>query len=191
MSSSTGNHGSPPGAHRVVIVGSGFGGLFAAKALRRTAAAVTLVDQTNHHLFAPLLYQVATGILSPGEIAPAIRDVLRRQRNITVELGEVKGIDVTAQRLSVLCPDGETRPIEYDSLLLAGGVTTSYFGNDRFEQWAPGMKTVDDALRLRGRIFGAFEMAEWETDPARREAWLTFAIVGGGPTGVELAGQIG
>jgi NADH dehydrogenase len=191
MSSNPDNEGPAAGAHRVVIVGSGFGGLFAAKALRRVAAAVTLVDQTNHHLFAPLLYQVATGILSPGEIAPAIRDVLRRQRNITVELGEVTDIDVTARRLSVLCPDGATRPIEYDSLILAGGVTTSYFGNDRFEQWAPGMKTVDDALRLRGRIFGAFEMAEWETDPATRAAWLTFAIVGGGPTGVELSGQIG
>ena len=191
MSSSAGNDGAPHGAHRVVIVGSGFGGLFAAKALRRVAAAVTLVDQTNHHLFAPLLYQVATGILSPGEIAPAIRDVLRRQRNTTVELGEVTGIDVRARRLSVLGPDGETRSVDYDSLILAGGVTTSYFGNDRFEQWAPGMKTIDDALRLRGRIFGAFEMAEWETDAARRAAWLTFAIVGGGPTGVELAGQIG
>src|SRR5450631_1612666 len=111
MSSNPDNEGPAAGAHRVVIVGSGFGGLFAAKALRRVAAAVTLVDQTNHHLFAPLLYQVATGILSPGEIAPAIRDVLRRQRNITVELGEVTDIDVTARRLSVLCPDGATRPI--------------------------------------------------------------------------------
>src|SRR5580700_7183857 len=154
MSSSADNHGAPPGAHRVVIVGSGFGGLFAAKALRRTPAAVTLVDQTNHHLFAPLLYQVATGILSPGEIAPAIRDVLRRHRNTTVELGEVTGIDARARRLSVLGPDGETRSVDYDSLITAGGVTTSYFGNDRFEQWAPGMKTIDDALRLRGRIFG-------------------------------------
>jgi NADH:ubiquinone reductase (H+-translocating) len=191
MSSSAGTGPAPAGAHRVVIVGSGFGGLFAAKALRRAPTAVTLVDQTNHHLFAPLLYQVATGILSPGEIAPAIRDVLRKQRNITVELGQVTDIDVTAKRLAVRCPDGVLRSIAYDSLILAGGVTTSYFGNDRFEQWAPGMKTVEDALRLRGRIFGAFEMAEWESDAARRAAWLTFAIVGAGPTGVELAGQIG
>jgi NADH dehydrogenase len=191
MGSSAGNGRVPAGAHRVVIVGSGFGGLFAAKALRRAAVAVTLLDQTNHHLFAPLLYQVATGILSPGEIAPATRDVLRKQRNVTVELGQVTGIDAVAKRLSVHCPDGLARSIGYDSLILAGGVTASYFGNDRFEQWAPGMKTVEDALRLRGRIFGAFEMAEWETDAARREAWLTFAIVGAGPTGVELAGQIG
>jgi NADH dehydrogenase len=192
MSSSAGNaRAAAAGGHRVVIVGSGFGGLFAAKALRRAAASVTLIDQTNHHLFAPLLYQVATGILSPGEIAPATRDVLRKHRNVTVELGQVTGIDAGAKRLAVRCPDGSARSLAYDSLILAGGVTTSYFGNDRFEQWAPGMKTVDDALLLRGRIFGAFEMAEWETDPAIRAAWLCFAIVGAGPTGVELAGQIG
>jgi NADH:quinone reductase (non-electrogenic) len=192
MSTSAGNGGpAATGAHRVLIVGSGFGGLFAAKALRGAPAAVTLVDQTNHHLFAPLLYQVATGILSAGEIAPATRDVLRKQRNITVELGEVTGIDASARVLAVRSPDGAARSLGYDSLILAGGVTTSYFGNDRFAQWAPGMKTVEDALALRGRIFGAFEMAEWESDPASRDAWLCFAIVGAGPTGVELAGQIG
>jgi len=175
----------------VAIVGAGFGGLFAVKALRRADADITLIERTNHHLFAPLLYQVATGILSAGEIAPAARDVLRKQRNVTVEMGEVTGVDVVKRMLAVRCPDGEQRSIGYDSLILAGGTTTSYFGNDGFARWAPGMKTVEEALALRGRIFGAFEMAEWETDERRREAWLTFAIVGAGPTGVELAGQIG
>jgi NADH:ubiquinone reductase (H+-translocating) len=177
--------------HRVVIVGSGFGGLFAAKALRRAPLEVTVVAQTNHHLFAPLLYQVATGILSAGEIAPATRDVLRRQANATVALGEVVGIDAAARVLAVRVPDGSRLGVAYDSLILAGGVTSSYFGNDSFARWAPPMKSLDDALALRGRIFGAFEMAEMEADPVRRAAWLTFAIVGAGPTGVELAGQIG
>jgi NADH dehydrogenase len=178
-------------AHRVVIVGCGFGGLFAAKALKRAALHVTLVERTNHHLFAPLLYQVATGILSEGEIAPAARDVLRKQRNVTVEMGEVTAIDATSRSLSVVAPDGSRRELDYDSLILAGGMKTSYFGNDGFARWAPGMKTVEEALLLRGRIFGAFEMAEWERDERLRAAWLTFAIVGAGPTGVELAGQIG
>ena len=177
--------------HRVAIVGCGFGGLFATKALKKTDVAITLVERTNHHLFAPLLYQVATGILSAGEIAPAARDVLRKQRNVTVEMGEVTRIDATGRRLAVRCPDGSERAIDYDSLILAGGMTTSYFGNDGFARWAPAMKTVEDAMALRARIFGAFEMAEWQTDAKQREAWLTFAIVGGGPTGVELAGQIG
>ncbi len=191
MSSAASETSSAAGAHRVVIVGCGFGGLFAAKALRRADADVTLIERTNHHLFAPLLYQVATGILSAGEIAPAARDVLRKQRNVTVEMGEVTAIDVAARALAVRCPDASERSIGYDSLILAGGMRTSYFGNDSFERWAPGMKTIDEALRLRGRIFGAFEMAEWQTDPGQRAAWLTFAIVGAGPTGVELAGQIG
>ena len=191
MSSGLDEPGPADRLHRVAIVGCGFGGLFAAKALKTARAEVTLVERTNHHLFAPLLYQVATGILSAGEIAPAARDVLRKQRNVTVEMGEVAGIDVTARRLAVRCPDGSERSIDYDSLILAGGMRTSYFGNDAFERWAPGMKTIEEALRLRARIFGAFEMAEWQTDPEQRAAWLTFAIVGAGPTGVELAGQIG
>jgi NADH dehydrogenase len=191
MSSAASESRSAAAAHRVVIVGCGFGGLFAAKALRKADADVTLIERTNHHLFAPLLYQVATGILSAGEIAPAARDVLRKQRNVTVEMGEVTAIDVAARTLAVRCPDATERSIGYDSLILAGGMSTSYFGNDSFERWAPGMKTIDEALRLRGRIFGAFEMAEWQTDPEQRAAWLTFAIVGAGPTGVELAGQIG
>lgn len=185
--------GQPPtdDPHRVVIVGSGFGGLFAAKALARAPVRVTVVDQVNHHLFQPLLYQVATGILSSGEIAPATRDVLRRQDNADVQLGCVVGVDAAARRLSVRRPDGRTDELGYDSAILAGGVTQSYFGHDEFRDLAPGMKSIDDALQLRGRIFGAFEMAELESDPQRRRAWLTFAIIGGGPTGVELAGQIG
>ncbi|GAC1435339.1 MAG: NAD(P)/FAD-dependent oxidoreductase [Solirubrobacteraceae bacterium] len=174
-----------------MIVGSGFGGLFAAKALRRAPVDVTVVANTNHHLFQPLLYQVATGILSVGEIAPATRDVLRRQRNATVELGEVTALDIGARELAIQLPDASVRHLAYDSLILAGGVHGSYFGNPEFERWAPGMKSAEDALRLRAEIFGAFEMAEWERDPERRRAWLTFAIVGAGPTGVELAGQIG
>jgi NADH:ubiquinone reductase (H+-translocating) len=189
--SQTTSNGEPQARHHVAIVGCGFGGLFAAKALKRAPANVTLVERTNHHLFAPLLYQVATGILSAGEIAPAARDVLRKQSNVTVQMGEVTAIDVAARQLAVRSPDGTDRAIDYDSLILAGGMTTSYFGNDSWARWAPGMKTIEQALVLRSRIFGAFEMAEWETDERRREAWLTFVIVGAGPTGVELAGQVG
>ena len=139
----------------------------------------------------PLLYQVATGILSTGEIAPVTRDVLRRQQNLTVELGEVTAIDATRRELTVSAPELEERAVGYDSLILAGGMQTWYFGHAGFEQFASGMKTLDDALTLRAEIFGAFERAELEEDPQERQAWLTFAIVGGGPTGVELAGQIG
>jgi NADH dehydrogenase len=183
--------GAPAGRHRVAVVGCGFAGLFAVKELKRADVDVTLLERNNHHLFAPLLYQVATGILSSGEIAPAARDVLRHQRNVTVEMGEVTAVDAASRRLSVRGPDGGVRPVDYDSLIVAGGAETSYFGNDGFARWAPGMKSLQDALRLRGRIFGAFEMAEWQSDPEQRAPWLTFAIVGGGPTGVELAGQIG
>src|SRR6185312_8251782 len=143
----------------------------------------------NHHLFQPLLYQVATGILSEGDIAPPIRDVLRHQRNATVVLGEVVGVDLDARRLVVESVPRRSE-IAYDTLILASGATQSYFGHDEFARDAPGMKTIDDALELRGRIFGAFEMAELEQDPVARQAWLTFAVVGAGPTGVELAGQI-
>jgi NADH dehydrogenase len=191
MSSSEDAPQAPGRRHRVAIVGCGFAGLFAAKELKRADVDVTLIERNNHHLFAPLLYQVATGILSSGEIAPAARDVLRRNRNVTVEMGEVTAIDIASRQLSVRCPDGSARSVDYDSVIVAGGVTTSYFGNDGFARWAPGMKSLQDALRLRGRIFGAFEMAEWQTDAEQRAAWLSFAIVGGGPTGVELAGQIG
>jgi NADH:ubiquinone reductase (H+-translocating) len=175
--------------HRVVIVGCGFAGLFAAKALRHAPVEVAVVDRTNHHLFQALLYQVATGVLSEGDIAPPIRDVLRHQRNAQVVLGEVVDADVDA-RLLTINTLGETTTLSYDSLIVATGASQSYFGHDEYARHAPGMKTIDDALELRGRIFGAFEIAELEPDDAAREPWLTFAIVGAGPTGVELAGQI-
>jgi NADH:quinone reductase (non-electrogenic) len=175
--------------HRVVIIGSGFAGLFAARALRRAPVEVVVVDRTNHHLFQPLLYQVATGVLSSGDIAPPIRDVLRHHRNTRVMLGEVTDVDVEGRELTIRTLGRETQ-LSYDSLIVATGASQSYFGHDEYARHAPGMKTIDDALELRGRIFGAFELAELETDPAAREAWLTFAIVGAGPTGVELAGQI-
>jgi len=175
--------------HRVVIVGAGFAGLFATKALRRADVVVTLIDRTNHHLFQPLLYQMATGILAEGDIAPPIRDILRRQRNATVMFGEVVGIDVEARSLEVNTL-GRRSEVSYDSLIVATGAQQSYFGHPEFAQNAPGMKTIDDALELRGRIFGAFELAECEPDPEVRRAWLTFVVVGAGPTGVELAGQI-
>jgi NADH dehydrogenase len=175
--------------HRVVIVGAGFGGLFAARALRRAPVVVTLVDRTNHHLFQPLLYQVATGVLSEGDIAPPTRDILRHQSNTRVLLGEVVHIDLGAREV-VLDTVGEHSSLGYDSLIVAAGAAQSYFGHDEFAANAPGMKTIDDALELRGRIFGAFEMAELDSERERRDAWLTFAVVGAGPTGVELAGQI-
>ena len=175
--------------HRVVVIGSGFGGLFATKALRRADVEVTVIDRTTHHLFQPLLYQVATGILSEGEIAPPIRDVLRRQDNARVVLGDVQSIDVAARTVTSTIWD-KTTVTPYDSLIVAAGAGQSYFGNDRFAEFAPGMKTIDDALELRGRIFGAYELAELETEPLALDAWLTFVVVGAGPTGVEMAGQI-
>lgn len=175
--------------HQVVIVGSGFGGLFAAKHLKRVPVDVTLISRVSHHTFQPLLYQVATGILSQGEIAPATREILRRQRNVKVLLGEVTEIDLAARTVTSSVGTHRSRT-PYDSLIVAAGSHTGYFGNDRFEPFAPGLKSIDDALELRARIFGAFEMAELQDDPAHAEAWLTFVVVGAGPTGVELAGQI-
>jgi NADH dehydrogenase len=179
--------------HRVVVIGAGFGGLFATRALRHApvevTVTVTVIDRTNHHLFQPLLYQVATGVLSEGDIAPPIRQVLRRQRNARVLLGEVVEVDLDGREV-VLKTLSERRRVPYDSLIVAAGAAQSYFGHDEYAIHAPGMKSIDDALELRGRIFGAFEMAELEPDPARRQAWLSFVVVGGGPTGVELAGQI-
>ena len=175
--------------HHVVVIGSGFGGLFAARALRKAPVDVTMVARTSHHLFQPLLYQVATGILSAGEIAPATREILKRQRNVRVILGDVEKIDVDARTVTSVAPENET-VTGYDSLIVAAGSGQSYFGNDRFSEFAPGMKSIDDALELRGRIFGAFELAEIEQDPAVRERLMTFVVVGAGPTGVEMAGQI-
>src|SRR5919206_2507466 len=175
---------------RVVIIGSGFGGLFAAQALRSAPVDVTLVAGTGHHLFQPLLYQVATGILSEGEIAPATREILRRQENATVVLGEVTDIDL-ANRTVTSTVLGRTTVYPYDELVVAAGAGQSYFGNDRFAEFAPGMKSIDDALELRGRIFGAFEMAELgATRGDNVDHLLTFVVVGAGPTGVEMAGQI-
>ncbi len=177
------------GRHRVVVVGAGFGGLFATKALKKAPVDVTLINGTAHHLFQPLLYQVATGILSEGEIAPPIREILKRQGNAKVLLGTVTEVDPEARTVTAVAP-GTSYTVEYDSLIVAAGASQSYFGNDRFAEHAPGMKSIDDALELRGRIFGAFELAELETDPAAVERWLTFVVVGAGPTGVEMAGQI-
>src|SRR5581483_6612676 len=154
---------NPGSRHRVLIIGSGFGGLFAAKALRRAEADVTLLAATPHHLFQPLLYQVATGILSQGEVAPATREILARQRNVRVLLGEVTDIDPSARKVTARAPGrGDLFHVEYDSLIVATGATQSYFGNDQFAEFAPGLKSIDDALELRGRIFGAFELAELE-----------------------------
>jgi NADH:ubiquinone reductase (H+-translocating) len=175
--------------HKVVIIGAGFGGLFAARALKRAAVDVTVVDRTNHHLFQPLLYQVATGILSEGDVAPPTRDVLRKSRNTRVLLGEVQHIDVDAGEV-VIATAGRTARIPYDSLIVAAGASQSYFGHDEFAEFAPGMKTIDDALELRGRIYGAFELAELDVQREQLDSRLTFAVVGAGPTGVELAGQI-
>jgi NADH dehydrogenase len=189
QNSSADGAGNDPARHRVVIVGSGFGGLFAAKALRRAPVDVTLVAKTTHHLFQPLLYQVATGILSPGEVAPATREILRGQRNVEVLLGEVTDVDLTSRTVTANAA-ATTFTVGYDSLIVAAGAAQSYFGHDEFAAYAPGMKSIDDALELRGRIFGAFEMAELETDPAAVERWMTFVVVGAGATGVEMAGQI-
>ncbi|GAB2469364.1 NAD(P)/FAD-dependent oxidoreductase [Jatrophihabitans fulvus] len=175
--------------HHVVIVGSGFGGLFAAKKLKRANVDVTLISRSTHHLFQPLLYQVATGILSEGEIAPATREILKNHKNVRTLLGDVTDIDLEARTVTSEA-GGEARVTSYDSLIVAAGAKTSYFGNDDFETYAPGLKSIDDALELRGRILSAFEFAELEQDDKVREEWQTFVVVGAGATGVEMAGQI-
>ncbi|HEX4530411.1 MAG TPA: NAD(P)/FAD-dependent oxidoreductase [Acidimicrobiia bacterium] len=176
--------------HRVVVVGGGFGGLPACRYLGELPVEVTLIDRRNHHLFQPLLYQVATGILSQGQIAPPLRHVLRKHKNVKVELAEVDDFDL--DRRVVIAKRLSWRPMEipYDSLIVAAGASQSYFGHDEFALFAPGMKTIDDALELRRRIFGAFEMAEISSDADEQRAWLTVVVVGAGPTGVELAGQV-
>jgi len=175
--------------HQVVVIGSGFGGLFGAKSLRRADVDVTVISKTTHHLFQPLLYQVATGILSQGEIAPPTREVLARQKNARVILGEVTDIDLTNKTVTSHIQRRVT-VTPYDSLIVAAGAGQSYFGNDHFSRYAPGMKSIDDALELRGRIFGAFELAELAQTEEEIERFLTFVVVGAGPTGVEMAGQI-
>ncbi len=178
------------GSRQVVIVGGGFAGLFAARALSRAPVQVTLLDRAEHHLFQPLLYQCATGILSEGKIAAPLRDLLKRHRNVEFVLAEVTGIDAAGRRVQARRPLGEPIEFGYDYLILAAGVRQSYFGHDEYAAFAPGMKTIEDAMKIRRRIFGAFEMAESANDLADRARWLTFALVGAGPTGVELAGQI-
>jgi NADH dehydrogenase len=170
---------------RVVIVGGGFGGLYAARALRRAPVEVTVVDRRNHHVFQPLLYQVAMAGLSPGDIASPIRWILRRQKNVEVILAEAIGFDLAANRL-ILKDD----VLEYDYLIVATGATHAYFGHDEWRRTAPGLKTLEDALEIRRRVLIAFERAEREKDPARRTAELTFVVIGGGPTGVEMAGAL-
>lgn len=173
--------------HRVVIVGGGFGGLYTAKALGQAPGVdVTVIDKRNFHLFQPLLYQVATGTLSPADIASPLRGVLGRNANTHVLLDEVRDIDPDAKTVTLKDHD----PVPYDSLIIATGVSHHYFGNDHWSPVAPGLKTVEDALEIRRRIFMAFEAAEKETDPVKRQSWLTFVIVGAGPTGVEMAGAI-
>ncbi len=175
-------------AHRphLVIVGGGFAGLWAARALASAPVRITLIDRRNHHLFQPLLYQVATAGLSAPDIAAPLRHILRRQANVEVRLAEVTAVDASSRRLHL----GDASTLGYDYLLLATGATHAYFGHDEWAEHAPGLKTLDDALRLRRHLLVAFERAEAESDPARRAAWLNFAIVGGGPTGVELAGTL-
>ncbi|MGB9605224.1 MAG: NAD(P)/FAD-dependent oxidoreductase, partial [Bryobacteraceae bacterium] len=172
--------------HRVVIVGGGFGGLEAAKALAKLPVEVTLLDRRNYFLFQPLLYQVATGGLSPADIAMPLRRILRRHGNVCVYQEEV--VDVDPERRLVVARDGL---YPYDSLIVAAGSDVSYFGNDGWRAWAPGLKGIEEALEIRNRIYHAFEEAEKESDPERRVAWLTFVIAGAGPTGVELAGTLG
>ena len=179
---------TPTARHRVLIVGGGFAGLYAAKELGKDERVeVALVDRRNHYLFSPLLYQVATGAVSPGDIAQPLRAILRRQKNTTVLLGEA--VDIDPARREVQLSDGG--PIAYDTLIVAAGARHSYFGNDAWAPFAPGLKSLDDATDIRRRILIAFEAAEREHDPVRRREWMTFVIVGGGPTGVELAGALG
>lgn len=189
ISNSNGRHPSPK-SPRVVIVGGGFGGLAAAKALGNAPVEVVLIDRTNHHLFQPLLYQVATTVLSPSQISAPIREILRRNKNTTVIMGEVTGVDKAQRCVFVNDADREHVPVPYDYLILATGARHSYFGHDEFEKFAPGLKNVADAVAIRNKILGAFEQAEAEEDVATHPELLTFVLVGGGPTGVELAAAL-
>ncbi len=174
----------------VIIVGGGFGGLAAAKALKKTPAEVVLIDRTNHHLFQPLLYQVATAVLTPAQIATPIRGILRHQKNVTVIMGEVTGVNKDQKSVTVTDADRENVPIAYDYLILATGATHSYFGHNEFEEFAPGLKSLADAVSSRNKILQAFEIAEAEEDTSRHRDLLTFVLIGAGPTGVEMAGAL-
>ena len=178
------------GRHKVVIIGGGFAGLFAARALKRSDISVTLIDRNQYHTFQPLLYQCATGILSEGKIAAPLRDVLKKHKNVDCVMVDVVDVDTERRRVIAQRVGGDQLVFPYDDLIIAAGVRTSYFGHDELALWAPGMKTIGDALSIRRRVFGAFEMAETAPSPEERQRWLTFALVGAGPTGVELAGQI-
>ena len=178
------------GPRRVVIVGGGFAGLFAVRRLRRSNVSVTLIDRAQHHVFAPLLYQCATGIMSEGKIAAPLRDLLKKYKNVDCVMAEVTDFDTVGRRVIATRVGGARLEYGYDDLIVAAGVRQSYFGHDEFALWAPGMKTISDALAIRRRVFGAFEMAQTAPTPQERRAWLTFVLVGAGPTGVELAGQI-
>jgi NADH:ubiquinone reductase (H+-translocating) len=175
---------------RIVIVGAGFAGLAAAKALRHSDAEVFVVDRANHNLFQPLLYQVATTVLSPAQIASPIRGLLKNQRNTTVVLGEVGGVNKDAKCVYVSNQDQKDIPLRYDILVIATGVTHSYFGHDEFAEFAPGLKGLADALHIRNKVLQAFEQAEAEEDPRRHQDLLTFVLVGAGPTGVELSAAL-
>ena len=175
---------------RVVVIGGGFGGLNVTKSLDGADVEITVVDRTNHHLFQPLLYQVAAGILPPGLIAPAIRSVIKKQANARALLADVYRLDLDGKVVHAHGPDAREIELPYDTLVVAAGATHSYFGNDRFAEFAPGMKTVEDARYVRDGILSKFEMAEISTDPVERGEWLTFVVIGAGPTGVELSGQI-
>ena len=174
----------------VVIVGGGFGGLAAARALRKAPVRVTVLDRRNHHLFQPLLYQAATSVLAPGEIATPIRQLLRKQRNATVGLAEVTAVDTAARRVLVTPAGEEEQSFAYDYLILATGVQGNYFGHDEFARFAPALKSLEDAMVVRNRLLNAFEVAEMEVDPSRHRDLLTFVLVGAGPSGVELAGAL-
>src|SRR6266567_1327867 len=174
----------------VVIVGGGFGGLAAAKALKGTQARVILIDRNNHHLFQPLLYQVATSVLTPGQIGSPIRNILRKQTNTTVLLGEVRGVDPAKKCVVCGDVDRENVRVDYDYLVLATGAGPSYFGHDEFKKHAPPLKSLADAVAVRNKVLGAFEQAEAEEDPSRHRDLLTFVLVGAGPTGVEMASAI-
>jgi NADH dehydrogenase len=178
------------GRHQVVVVGGGFGGINVTRALARADVDVTVVDRTNHHLFQPLLYQVAAGILSEGLIAPALRNVIRKQANVRTLLADVQHLDVPGRVVSAVAPDGRQLALPYDTLVVASGAADAYFGHEEWAQFAPGMKTLEDARHLRSHILSAFEMAELATAPAEQAGYLTFAVIGAGPTGVELVGQL-